>query len=75
MYRILTAPEVTGDDVNNIAATIKGMNLLDVAKFVVLVIVVIILVKLLTALLDKVVARSKIDKSAHSFLHLSLIHI
>ena len=69
MLRILTGPEITGEDISNVARTLRGMSLFDVLKFLVLILVLIVLVKLLTALLDKVVARSKIDKSAHSFLH------
>ena len=68
MFRFLAAPEITGEEVNNIAQTIKGMSLFDVLKIVVLVIVLVILVKLLTSLISRIITKSKIDKSAHSFL-------
>ena len=44
------------------------MSLFDVLKIVVLVIVLVILVKLLTSLISRIITKSKIDKSAHSFL-------
>ena len=68
MLQQLNAPEINTEDVANIAQTIKGMSLFDVLKFVVLVIVLIILVKLLTSLMSRIISKSKIDKSAHSFL-------
>ena len=68
MLQVLNAPEISGDDVTSVAQTIKGMSLFDVLKFAVLVIVLIILVKLLTSLMSRIITRSKIDKSAHSFL-------
>ena len=68
MFRFLAAPEITGEEVNNIAQTIKGMSLFDVLKIVVLVIVLVILVKLLAILISRIITKSKIDKSAHSFL-------
>ena len=68
MLQLLNAPAINGDDMTSVAQTIKGMSLFDVLKFAVLVIVLIILVKLLTSLMSRIITRSKIDKSAHSFL-------
>ncbi len=60
--------QVDEEQVAAAASVLKSLSLVDVVKLAVLVIVLIVLVNLLSRLFTKLIQRSKLDPSAHSFL-------
>ena len=74
MNEIMTSAQISDKDVSEIMDRIRGMQFMDVIRFLILVIVLVVVVRLLTKLVDRTMNQSRIDKGASSFLR-SLIHI
>lgn len=71
---ILTSTQVPIDseEVSSLLGTIKNLSLSSVIKIVVLIVILIVLVKLLIKLSERLIQRSRIDKSLHGFLRTSI---
>ncbi len=71
---ILTSTQVPIDteDVSSLVGTIQNLSLMSVLKIVVLIVVLVVLVKLISKLLERLIQRSRIDKSLHGFLRTSI---
>ena len=65
---ILTATDISGEDLAVIVNSFSGLTLVGILKILVLAIVLIILVRLLSKLFLRIIEKSKIDPSLHGFL-------
>lgn len=71
---ILTSTQVPIDseEVSSLLGTIKNLSLSSAVKIAALIIILIVLVKLLIKLSERLIGRSRIDKSLHGFLRTSI---
>ncbi len=65
---MLLTNTINQEDVSSFIHSLKSLSLNAILKVAVLVIVLLLLIKLLTRLFEKLLLRSKIDRSLHGFL-------
>jgi small conductance mechanosensitive channel len=67
-YLLTATVDIDEEEVNSLVTQVKSLSWSSVIKILLLAVVLIVLVKLLCRLSDRVLEKSKIDKSLHGFI-------